>query len=458
MTPNLGEVLASVNPANGEVVGEVLVTAVSDVPGRVVRARQAQAAWARVPIRERARRILEAHEGLSERLEELARLASEEMGKPLRSARGEASIAVKSFRSHVDEVVDALQESTFERKGIRTTMVRDPVGVTVCITPWNFPILMPHQQLVPALVAGNAVLFKPSEETPLTGACYAEALQAVLPEGLLQVVHGDETQGKALVAADVDLIVFTGSREAGKHILAVASRDLKRVILELGGKDPLLVLESADVERAARFAVTNSFRNSGQVCVSTERIYVHERVHDAFLAQLCEGAAGLTVGDPSLEGTDLGPMVHERQKALVLAQVQDALEEGARVAWQGGEGSGCFLSPIVMDQVTHDMRIARHETFGPVACVIAVASDDEALRLANDTRFGLGAVVFGEAGSAREIGRRLQAGMVGVNQGLKSAGSTPWVGARESGYGFHSGPEGHRQFTQVRVIHESLEG
>lgn len=458
MTTNDGEVLASINPANGEVVGEVVVTAISTLPEVVGRARKAQSLWSKLSIQERAHQILEAEAALGARLDELARLASEEMGKPLRSARGEAALVAKSLRSHVDEAVAALEEETMERKGIRTTVVRDPMGVTVCITPWNFPILMPHQQLIPSLVAGNAVLFKPSEETPLTGACYAEVLQAVLPEGLLHVIHGDETQGKALVASDVDLIVFTGSREAGKHILAVASRDLKRVILELGGKDPLLVLESADVEKAAQFAVTNSFRNSGQVCVSTERIYVHESVHDAFLEHLCDGAARLTVGDPSLETTDLGPMVHERQKTLVLQQVGDALGEGARVAWQGEEGSGSFLSPIVLDQVTHEMRIARRETFGPVACVIAVASDEEALRLANDTRFGLGAVVFGEAGSAQKIGRRLQAGMVGINQGLKSAGSTPWVGARESGYGFHSGPEGHRQFTQVRVIHESLQG
>jgi acyl-CoA reductase-like NAD-dependent aldehyde dehydrogenase len=449
--------LVSVNPATGETVGEVEVTPIGEIPSAVERARAAQASWAALDVQERAQCVLRAEEGLQRRVDALARWTSEEMGKPYRNAKGEASFAANHLRSLVEEVVQALKEDSMERGGIRSTVVRDPMGVAVCISPWNFPVLMPHQQLIPALVAGNAVLFKPSEETPLTGACYAEALQEVLPEGLLQVVHGDERQGKALVASSVDLIVFTGSREAGKDILGVASRDLKRVILELGGKDPLLVLESADLEKAARFAVKNSFRNTGQVCVSTERIYVHEKVHDEFLARLCDGASQLTVGDPQCEETDLGPMVHEHQKSQVLAQVEEALREGARVAWQGPPAEGSFLSPIVMDRVRHDMGIAQHETFGPVACVVSVTSDEQALHFANDTRFGLGAVVFGGATEAREMGRRLQAGMVGVNQGLASAGSTPWVGARESGYGFHSGPEGHRQFTQVRVIHESLD-
>jgi len=449
--------LQSFNPSTGEVVGEVPLATVEEVHAAVVRARAAQPAWAAVPIEERVALLEKAAKILAERADELGNLLTREMGKPIREARGECVVVAQMLADDPAAVAEALAPETFENERTRTTLFRDAFGVVACISPWNFPIMMPHQQVCPALVAGNTVVTKPSEETPLIAQAYYDCLLEVLPDGVLNVVHGAEEVGKALVSADVNLIVFTGSREAGKHILAEASKGLKRVILELGGKDPLIVLDDADIPAAAKFTANNSFRNAGQVCISTERIYVEPAVHDRFVTALQAAAERMTVGDGLDAATRIGPMIHSQQRAHVIAQVEAAVAEGATVAWDGGGASGdSFLAPIILTDCTHDMAIARDETFGPVACIYRVADEDEAVRLANDTRFGLGASVFGSSERALKVARQLTAGMIGVNQGLGSAGSTPWVGSGESGYGFHSGPDGHRQFSQVRVVSERL--
>jgi acyl-CoA reductase-like NAD-dependent aldehyde dehydrogenase len=445
------EVLASINPATGEVVGEVPVTPPGEIPDLVARARRAQADWEALGARGRADLLVQAEKVLAERAEEHARLMTAEMGKPLKESRGEAK-GIGRMEHELGEMVEALEPESVEDGRLRSTIYRDPLGVCGAITPWNFPMSMPAWMVLPALTAGNTVVFKPSEETPLSGQAYADALNEVLPDDVLLVVHGADAQGKALVQSDVDMIAFTGSREAGKHILREASGSLKRVVLELGGKDPMIVLGDADVEAAAKFAAWNSFRNAGQVCVSTERIFVVDEVADAFEKALAALASAMRVGDGA-EDPDVGPMVNARQRDHVLAQLGAAVDAGARVL-AGGQGhEGNFVTPTVLSDVTDDMEIARAETFGPVACVTRVGSVDEAVERANDTRFGLGAVVFGgdeEAASA--VARRLKAGMIGVNRPPGGAVGTPWVGARESGFGFHKSKEGHRQFTQVRIV------
>lgn len=447
--------LVSRNPATGEVVGEVAITAPERIPGLVARARDAQRRWGSTPIEERVASIGRAGALLADRAAEVGRLLTREMGKPLAEAVGEVRHTAAQYAGDLEGIRAALAPEVIESADVRTTVVRDPFGVAACIAPWNFPVLMPYQQVVPALAAGNSVLLKPSEETPLVTQAFADTLLEVLPEGVLTVVHGADTQGKALVAADVDLIVFTGSREAGKHILGEASKGLKRVILELGGKDPLLVLEDADVDAAAAFAARNAFRNAGQVCVSTERIYVDRAVRERFVAGLVDHAGRMRVGDGLADGTAVGPMISARQRARVEAQIDAATAAGARVAWRGEAPEGeAFLAPVVLIDVTDEMAITREETFGPVACVYDVSGADEAVERANDSPFGLGAVVFGGSERARDVARRLTSGMVGINQGLASAGDTPWVGARQSGYGFHSGRDGHRQFAQTRVLNE----
>ena len=441
------------DPANGEVVGSVELTAIDAIPRLVFQARQAQRGWGALTHQQRADVLRPAAARLKEEARRLGDLASREMGKPLAEAIGEAKYCADGFEEELDGIVTALTDVVREDKRVHSVLRHAALGVCAAITPWNFPILMPHQSVLPALVAGNTVLLKPSEETTLVACEYARILNEFLPAGVLTPVFGDGRQGRALVLADINLVVFTGSRETGKRILADAGPGLKRVILELGGKDPLVVLDDADLDLAAAFAVRNSFRNAGQVCVSTERIYVDASIREEFLRKMVERTAALRQGDPRGEGTTVGPMVNARQKAKVVAQIDAAVAAGATLLIGGEPREGNFVAPTILADVDHAMEIMREETFGPVACVQGFTTLDEAVRLANDTPFGLGAAVFGrDEARAHTVAGRIDAGMVGVNQGCGGADGCPWVGAKESGYGFHSGPEGHRQFAQVRVI------
>jgi len=446
------ECLKSHDPATGEVMGEVPLTPVADIPGIVARARAAQPAWDALGLEGRAELLKRTQAIFQERVQQHGELITTEMGKPIKEGVFEAKSLAWGLDRELDEIVEALKPDVVEDGRAKSTVYHDPLGVVGAITPWNFPMSMPSWMIIPALAAGNTVVFKPSEETPLCGQAYADVLNEVLPEGVLIVVHGADEQGKAIVASEVDMIAFTGSREAGKHILREASGTLKRVVLELGGKDPLIVLDDANVEEAAKFAAANSFRNAGQVCISTERIFVLDSVADAFEKALAGIASAMRVG-PGIDGADVGPMVNARQRDHVLRQLEAAMASGAKVLAGGNGHHDNYVTPTVLSDVTDEMDIAREETFGPVACVTRVKSVDEAIQRANDTEFGLGAVVFGgDEERAAAVARKLTAGMIGVNRAVGGAAGAPWVGARQSGFGFHKSKDGHRQFTQTRVV------
>ncbi|MCH2139542.1 MAG: aldehyde dehydrogenase family protein [Phycisphaerales bacterium] len=451
MTTATIESLVSVNPATNEPVGEIAVTSLETIEEVLHRARAASGTWAAMSLEDRLTILKGAIPVLEARAEEIGRLVTAEMGKPLAEGMGEVKYGVDRLPKELDELRSALQPEHLQDARTESMLYHDPFGVCVAITPWNFPFLMPMKIIVPALAAGNTVVMKPSELVPLVGQAVADAFNEVLPPGILQIVHGDDAQGKALVRGDCDLIAFTGSRAAGQDILSAAGHDLKRVVLELGGKDPMIVLADADLEAASSFAVQNSFRNCGQVCVSTERIYVSEEIADAFEAEVISRTQELTVGNGAEDETQIGPMVSNDQKQIVLAQLAQAKEDGAHVACGDTPMEGNYVRPTVLTGLSHDMSIMRDETFGPVACIMRVADGNEAVKLANDTPYGLGAVVFGET-EADAVARQLTAGMIGVNQGCGGAEGTPWVGAKQSGYGYHSGPEGHRQFAQVRLV------
>ncbi|MHA7812500.1 MAG: aldehyde dehydrogenase family protein [Phycisphaerales bacterium] len=451
-TPTATNTLNSYNPSTSELVGSVPVTPADRVDAVIAKARATQPAWAALSAQQRADMLKPAGEALVARADELGRILSLEQGKPLAEGVGEVNACGAGMAETADEVAQAVQPEELRGEGAKSMLCYDPFGVCAAITPWNFPILMPHWAVVPALVAGNTVVLKPSEQTPLIADAYVKVLNEFLPEGVLQIIHGEDDQGKALVAGDVDMIAFTGSKTAGQHIMAAAAPGLKRLILELGSKDPCIVLEGADLEQAAAFAARNSFRNCGQVCVSTERIYVQESIKDAFVDKLLEQTKAFTIGDCLDENANIGPMVMREQKEHVLRQVEDATSKGARVLFGGNEHDGNFVEPTVLDGVTHDMDIMTVETFGPIACVASVKDADEAVELANDTEYGLGAVVFGAEDVARAVGRKLTAGMIGINRSMGGTGGAPWVGARHSGIGYHSGPLGHRQFCQLRVV------
>jgi len=451
MTATATQMLESINPATGEVVGCVPVTPVEDIPKVVAKARAAQTAWNALGLDGRLSLMRPIADRLIEIASKIGILITAEMGKSTPEAQGEASYGASKFASELVSAFEAFQPEEIADENTRSMLFRDPLGVSVAITPWNFPMLMPQQCILPSLMAGNCVMFKPSEETPLVGQAYADVLNEFLPEGVLQIVHGADDQGKALVVSDINLVAFTGSREVGAKILTACGPDLKRVVLELGGKDALIVLNDADIEAAASFAVQNSFRNSGQVCVSTERVYVEESIADDFEKLVLEKTKTWKQGNPTDETVRIGPMVSSTQRDIVLAQLEQALKDGAVLRCGGGTHEN-YIEPTVLTNCSHDMQIMHDETFGPICCIQRFTGDKEAVDLANETPYGLGGAVYGEVEHAMQIARQLTPGMVGINKAGGGAEGTPWVGACQSGYGYHSGRDGHRQFTQVRMV------
>ncbi|MFT4592764.1 MAG: acyl-CoA reductase-like NAD-dependent aldehyde dehydrogenase [Phycisphaerales bacterium] len=443
--------LESINPATGDVVGRVPVTPASAIAEVVAKARRAQTAWNDLGLDGRLALMQPIAERLNEEAQTIGKLITAEMGKSTAEGQGEASYGASKFASELVSAFEAFQPEEMNDEHTRSILYRDALGVSVAITPWNFPMLMPQQCILPSLMAGNCVVFKPSEETPLVGQAYADVLNEFLPKDVLQVVHGADDQGKALVESDINLVAFTGSREVGAKILTACGPDLKRVVLELGGKDALIVLEDANLESAASFAVQNSFRNSGQVCVSTERIYVEDSIADEFENLVLEKTKEWKQGDPTDASVKIGPMVSNTQRDIVLSQLEQALKDGAKLRCGGGTHEN-YIEPTVLTGCSHDMQIMHDETFGPICCIQRFSGDKEAIALANETPYGLGGAVYGETEHAMNVARQLTPGMVGINKGCGGSDGTPWVGACQSGYGYHSGRDGHRQFTQVRIM------
>lgn len=451
----MNNILTSFDPSNGEIVGKVPITEVELIPQIVEKARIAQKEWGKLTVDERIQYIDKAAKLLSEKSRELGILLSREAGKNLDRGIGEVEGCAYDAVYRAKLVKDAIKTQVFKGYGMETHLEYNPIGVCAVITPWNYPILMAHWLIIPALTAGNTVVFKPSEETPLIAQAYVDTFNKVLPEGVLQIIHGADEQGKALVKSDVNLIAFTGSREVGKDIMKNASGGLKRLIMELGGKDPLIVMEDADVDKAARFAVANSFENAGQMCVSTERIFVDEKIADEFERKAVQYAQYYKVGPWNDQSANIGPIINDKQRNNILRHIEDAIDKGAKVLLGGRNHPERYVLPTVLTNITDDMLIAKEETFGPVVCITRYTDIDEAIKAANNTDFGLGAVVFGKK-DVEIVAKQLEAGMVGINQGVGGIGDTPWVGAKQSGFGYHGSPDGHRQFTQVRVVSKRI--
>ncbi len=446
----MNEYLESRNPVNQELIGKVLITNVEDINTIVEKSKIAQKKWKKIPIDERIQYLVKAAEQLIPEINRLAVLLSKEMGKDLNRSIGEVSGCAYDVSYRARDIKDAVKTQIFESSGMKTQMQYNPLGVCAVISPWNYPLAMAHWLIIPSLVAGNSVVFKPSEETPLIAQEYVDLFNKVLPKDLLQIVHGNEKQGKALVNSDVNLIAFTGSKDAGIDIMKNASSGLKRLIMELGGKDPLIVLKDANIDSAARFAVASSFENAGQMCTSTERVFVHRSIADIFESKVIQYARNYKVG-PWDEESDIGPIINKKQRNNILAQIEDACQKGAKIIFGEKQDKEGFILPTILTNVNNEMKVFQDETFGPIISISYFDTNDEAIEKANDSEFGLGAVIYGKDG-VEEIAQELEAGMLGINQGLGSAGDTPWVGSKQSGFGYHGSPDGHRQFTQVKII------
>lgn len=440
--------LTSYDPSNGESLGTVSATGCEQIEHMVATAHMAAEQWQKLTLAERVAIVEKAYAELELSIKDMAILLSREMGKDILRSTGEVRGTVYGG-SHLARTAMVALESTDLGQG--TSIEYRALGVAVVISPWNYPLAMANNLIVPALIAGNAVVFKPSEETPLIAQVFVEKLNNVLPQDLLQIVYGDGVQGQVLVESDVNLIAFTGSQAVGKQIMATAAGHLKRLVMELGGNDPMIVMEDARLDAAVRFAVASSFENAGQMCVSTERIYVDEKIADRFEQEVVELASAYESGPWDMQGVNIGPIINAKQYNKIVDHIRDAEEKGARILLGGSTQEQPYISPTVITDMTPDMLIEQEETFGPVIAISRYVAIEDAIRRANDSVYGLGAVVYGGA-QANVVADQLEAGMIGVNHGVGGSGDAPWVGAKQSGFGFHGSPEGHRQFAQVRVM------
>lgn len=439
--------LTSYNPGNGEAVGEVEITPVGDIAAIVQRAKIAQKIWRDVPVDVKINLIAEASALVESQADQLAVLLSKEMGKDIRRSTGEVYGSAKCAPA----ITQQSQQALNSKKLHGSTIEYVSMGVVAVISPWNYPLMMAVNLIMPALMAGNTVVFKPSEETPLIAQAYVELFNQVLPKDVIQIIHGDKEHGRALVEAGVNVVAFTGSQKAGKDIMRRASHTLIRLVMEMGGNDPMVVTADADISAAARFAVASSFENAGQMCISTERIYVDEKVADEFEQLVTSIASQYKIGPWDQPQVNIGPIINEHQRKNVIAHIDDAIAKGARVLLGGKDHPDYYIKPTVIADVTADMKMEQEETFGPVVSISRYSTIEDAIERANDSEYGLGAVVFAGA-DAKDIANRLEAGMVGINGGVGGRGDAPWVGAKQSGFGFHGSAEGHRQFAQVKVI------
>jgi acyl-CoA reductase-like NAD-dependent aldehyde dehydrogenase len=459
--------LRSHDPATLELVGCVPVTPVEEVPGAVAEARAAQERWAATDWATRRRVLRAAARVIVAQTDELARTATAESGKPVVEAlSAEVLVAVECARwlaANVERVLrpERLSYPQLYLRHKRGRLVHEPLGVVAVVSPWNFPFAIPFTEAATAVAAGNAVVVKPSELTPLTGAWVERVFaEAGAPEGLVRVVQGAGAVGEALVRAPgVGKIVFTGSVEVGRLVATACGELLRPVTLELGGKDPMLVLSDADVGRAAAGAAWGSFSNCGQVCSGVERIYVAEERLDEFVEALTARAERLRIGHGAAAEVDLGPLVSERQRAKVEDLVADARERGAEAVTGGARPEvglpGWFYAPTVLVGTRDEARIEREEVFGPVVTVRPFGDEDEAVRLANASPFALGASVWTrDVERARRLARRLEAGSVWTNDHAYSYGAcqASWGGTKASGYGRTHSRYGLYECTQVKFV------
>lgn len=447
--------ILDINPSTGELIEKIKCSSSAEIASAVKMARKALKVWSDTPLKKRIAAVRKIADDLYKNREKIGELVTKEMGKTYKSAVGETIGSSYGIKEHIKLAETAYKTEILKEENLTTELHRAPIGVVAVITPWNFPVGMPESLLTPAILAGNTVVFKPSENTPLTGKAIYNIYNKHLPKGVINLLQGAGEVGDALVNADVDMVGFVGSQAVGKKIMEASSKKLNRLVLELGGKDPMIVLKDADLKKAAGYAVNGSLRNSGQVCVSVERIYVDEKVADEFEKLILDGVKNFKFGDGFDENSDMGPMVNKTQRDHVISQVEEAKKKGAKLLYGGNgvDSKGFFMEPTVLTNLKDSHDIMVRETFGPVVCIQKVKSGEEAIEKANNSPFGLGATIWTKSKKkGKELARKIESGMIGLNRGIGGVSGTPWVGIKQSGFGYLGSIDGMRQFTVPKKI------
>jgi betaine-aldehyde dehydrogenase len=456
--PSSNETIDVHNAGNGEVMGRVPAGGPKDIDAAVAAARAALGGWRDTPAEKRAEYLEKISAGLKARADELAKTIAQEVGMPLKMAgRIQAGLPIANFANYAR----ILKEYSFEQKVGNSIVVREPVGVVGAITPWNYPLHQIALKVAPALAAGCTVVLKPSEVAPFNAFILAEVAEAAgLPKGVLNVVTGTgAAAGEALVKhPGVDMISFTGSTRAGKRISELAAQTVKRVALELGGKSASLILDDADLAAAVKGTVNGCYLNSGQTCTALTRMLVPDSLYQEASRLAAETAKGFVVGDPMAETTRLGPLTSQAQLERVRGYIRKGVAEGAELlaggadAPEGVPSGGYYVRPTVFGKVRNDMTIAQEEIFGPVLSIIPYRDEEDGIRIANDSPYGLaGAVWSKDEARAQRVARRIRAGQVDVNGGAFNM-NAPFGGFKQSGHGREAGVYGLEEFLEYKSL------
>ena len=450
--------LEVINPATEEVLERLEPATAGDADAAVARAKAAYPKWKAIEPADRARLLYRLADALESEKEHLAQLESQNVGKPIASSRGEMGMVVDTFRYYAGAPERLLGDTIPVSGGVNMTF-REPLGVVGLIVPWNFPLTIASWKMAPALAAGNTIVLKPAELTPLTALEFERiAVEAGIPEGVVNVVVGPGSEvGQRLTEhPDVAKVAFTGSTAVGKRVMAGAAGTIKRVTLELGGKSANVVFADADLERAAASAPDGVFDNAGQDCCARSRILVEKSVFDEFLSLMEPAVKGLRVGDPLDESTNMGPLISADQREKVASYVPG----DAPVAIQGNapDGKGYWFPPTVLAPVSNDDRAAGEEIFGPVVVVIPFEDEEEAVRLANETIYGLSGSIWTENGArAIRVARGIETGVLSINSNTSVRVATPFGGFKQSGVGRELGPHALDYYTELKSVYMATE-
>ena len=454
--------LISTNPAkNYEPIGEVDVSTDAEIKERVRLANEAKPKWKDLGVKKRIEFLEPIYEEFASRRDDISALITKETGKPITESRGDVDRYLGGFRWLLDNGEEALaDEITYRDEKSIHRIVYEPHGAAAVITPWNFPFGMFVWGTVPNLIAGNTVVFKISEECPLTGKLMEELMNSgSLPEGVFSELYGPGDVGQKLVESSINLIWFTGSTEVGKSLYKIAAEKFIKAILEMGGSSPAVVFEDVDVSGIISNIYSGRFYNCGQVCDAVKRLIVHESIFDEVVEKLRGEVEGKVVGNPEDERTELGSLVARRQLDLLQGQIKDAIEKGAKVIAGGKRPDnlkGAFYEPTILTNITRDMRVWKEEVFGPVLPIVAFTTEEEAVELANDTHYGLSAKVYsGDTERAERIASKIQAGTIEINRAGSCLPCNPFGGYKQSGMGRESGMIGFRELCQIKVICKS---